>query len=88
MVRTILFEGKVTIAGQLVDFRIYKNKGEDVKEHYSFEINPEVKDASQATFYHGDIQNADNLDDLLFRFNQFQGMFSKIVDMRFNNNYY
>ncbi len=87
MKKTIIFEGKVTLAGQLVDFRIYKNEGEDVKTYYSFEINPEVKDASQATFYCGGIQRAEKLEDLLFQFHNFQGMFSKIVDMRFNRNY-
>ncbi len=87
MKNTIIFEGKVTIAEQLVDFRIYKNEGEDIVSYYSFEINPEVKDVSQATFYNGAIQRNENLADLLFQFRQFQGMFSKIVDMRFNSHY-
>lgn len=87
MKKTIIFEGKVTLAGQLVDFRIYKNEGEDVKTYYSFEINPEVKDARQATFYNGEIQRAEKLEDLLFQFHNFQGMYSEIVDMRFNGQY-
>lgn len=87
MKKTIILEGKVTIAEQLVDFRIYKNEGEEIKTYYSFEINPEVKDVSQATFYNGAIQRNENLADLLFQFRQYQGMYSKIVDMRFNKHY-
>ena len=87
MKKQIVFEGKVTIASQLVDFRIYNNTGADIVPHYSFEINPEVRDASQVDFYRGAIQRAEKLKDLLFQFHNYQGMFSTIVEMRFNTNF-
>ncbi len=86
MERTILFEGKVTLADKLVDFRIYKDD-EEGSISYSYDVNPQVRDASQGGFHVGEIQRADNLERLLFRFNQFQKEFSKIVDMRFNRDY-
>ena len=87
MNRQILFEGKVTLGDQLVDFRIYKNMEEDIITHYSFEINPEVRDVNQAGFHNGDTQRGEDLEGLLFRFRQFQGEFSKIVETRKNENY-
>ena len=85
MARTILFEGKVTLADKLVDFRIYKDEEESIS--YSYEVNPQVRDASQGGFHVGEIQRADNLERLLFRFNQFQKEFSKIVEARENKNF-
>ena len=87
MARTILFEGKVTLANQLVDFRIYKNQDVNIKDHYSFEVNPEVKDVSQVSFYNGGIQLAGDLESLLFQFKQFQKLFTQIDAMRFNTNF-
>lgn len=86
MARTILFEGKVTLADKLVDFRIYKNE-EEGNSFYSYEINPEVRDASQGGFHVGEIQRADNLERLLSRFKQFEKEFSKIVEARENKNF-
>ncbi len=87
MDRTIIFEGKVTLANQLVDFRIYKNTGVDIIDHYSFEINPEVRDASQADFHRGEIQRAETIEKLFSRFKMFQLEFTNIVEQRENTEF-
>ena len=84
MKRTILFEGKVTLANQLVDFRIYKNEGDSIITHYSFDVNPEVKDVKQADFHNGETKRAEDLEHLLSRFRIFQSEFTQIVDTREN----
>ncbi len=87
MERTIIFEGKVTLADKLVDFRIYKNE-EDGNITYSYEVNPEVRDANQGGFHRGKTLRANNLEDLLFQFrNVFQKEFTEIVETRANENY-
>lgn len=83
MEKIILFEGKVTLAGKLVDFRIYKNE-EDGFMYYSYEVNPEVKDVNQADYHRGETLRANTIEDLFFRFKQFQGEFKEINGMRFN----
>ena len=84
MTRTILFEGKVTIAGQLVDFRIYKNQGSEIIPHYSFEINPEIKDVDQIDYYRGGIQMAEDLESLFAHFEEFRGLIKQIDTTRIN----
>ena len=84
MNRQILFEGKVTLADQLVNFRIYKNEGDEIVTHYSFEINPEVKDANRTGYHTGDIQRTTSLEQLLSQFRQFQSEIKNVGDMRFN----
>lgn len=87
MKRTILFEGKVTLADKLVDFRIYKNE-EECDSIYSYEVNPEVRDANQGGFHRGKTLRANNLEDLLFQFRSvFQKEFSNIVETRRNENF-
>lgn len=87
MAKIILFEGKVNLADKLLDFRIYRNE-EHGNKYYSYEVNPEVRDASQADFHRGKTLWADNLEDLLFQFrNVFQKEFTQVIDMRFNKNY-
>lgn len=83
MEKKILFEGKVLLAGQLVDFRIYKNQDVDAI-YYSYDVNPEVRDASQADYHNGETKRANDLETLLFRFNSFQKEFTKIVEQREN----
>lgn len=86
MEKQILFEGKVLLAGELVDFRIYKNVDEDCV-YYSYDVNPEVKDETQADFHNGEIKRAKDLETLLFRFNMFQNEFTNIVERRENENF-
>lgn len=86
MKKQILFEGKVQLAEQLVDFRIYKNVDEDCV-YYSYDVNPEVRDETQADFHNGETKRAKDLDTLLFRFNIFRKEFTKIVDWRKNENF-
>ena len=86
--KTIIFEGKITIGGQLVDVRIYKECDENgVLMYYSYEINPEVKSADQADFHCGKIQRAEDLETLLFRIKMFQDEIKQVDKMRFNTNY-
>lgn len=84
MARIILFEGKVILAGMLVDFRIYRHDDKEVPTYYSFDINPEVRDVNQAYFHNGGTKMAQDLDTLLFRFRNFQGNFTQIVETRVN----
>lgn len=87
MARTILFEGKVTLADKLVDFRIYKNEDGEMT-CYSYDINPELRDASQMGYHNGDSKIAQNLEDLLYQFKHvFQREFKQIVETRENKNY-
>lgn len=86
MEKIILFEGKVQLAGQLVDFRIYKNEDEDIV-YYSYDVNPEVRDETQADYHNGEIKRAKDLETLLSRFNMFQKEFTKIVDHRDNKSF-
>ena len=86
MEKKILFEGKVQLAGQLVDFRIYKNVDANLT-YYSYDVNPEVRDETQADYHNGEIKRAKDLETLLSRFNMFKNEFSKIVDQRINENY-
>lgn len=84
MAKIILFEGKVALAGMLVDFRIYKHNDEEVPTYYSFDVNPEVRDVKQAGFHNGGTKMAQDLDTLLFRFKNFQGNFTQIVETQIN----
>ena len=86
MEKHILFEGKVLLAGELVDFRIYKNVDVD-NVFYSYDVNPEVIDENQMDYHNGDTKRALDLETLLFRFNSFKNEFTKIVDCRKNNNF-
>lgn len=87
MEKTIIFEGKVTLAEMLVDFRIYRNEDEGMK-YYSYEVNPEVRDASQGDFHRGETLRANKLEDLLFQFKSvFQKQFTRIVETRENKNF-
>ena len=87
MNKQVLFDGKVTLGNQLVDFRIYKNEGRDIVTYYSFDVNPEVKDVTQADYHNGETKRAEDLATLLFRFNEFQQEFTQIDAMRFNVNF-
>lgn len=86
MEKHILFEGKVLLAGELVDFRIYKNVDEDCV-YYSYDVNPEVRDETQIGFHNGATKRAHDLEELLFRFNIFQKEFTNIVERRENENF-
>lgn len=86
MEKKILFEGKVQLAGLLVDFRIYKNEDTDIT-YYSYDVNPEVRDETQADYHNGEIKRAKDLETLLFRFNIFQKEFSNIVAHRENESF-
>lgn len=86
MEKQILFEGKVQLAGEWVDFRIYKNVDEDCV-YYSYDVNPEVKDETQADFHNGEIKRAKDLETLLFRYNMFQKEFTRIAARRKNENF-
>ncbi len=86
MKKAILFEGKVVIAGQVVDFRIYKIEDGGIT-YYTYEIEPELRDVNQMDFPRGESQMAHDLESLLFRFRIFQEGFRQIVDTRHNVNF-
>ena len=83
MEKQILFEGKVLLAGELVDFRIYKNVDEDCV-YYSYDVNPEVRDETQADFHNGETKRAKDLETLPSRLKIFQNEFTKIIEQREN----
>ena len=88
MNKKVLFEGKVTLGDRVVDFRIYKNEGEDIKTHYSFETNPQVRNEDQLDFHLGETTRAMTLEDLLSRFSDtYQKEFTTIVEERPNHNF-
>lgn len=84
MKRTILFEAKVTLGDRIVDFRIYKNEGEDIVAHYSYDFNPQVRDKEQMDFHLGEFMDAETLEHLLSRFHIYQSEFTTIVEERPN----
>ena len=86
MKKNILFEGKVIIAGQMVDFRIYKIEDGGMI-YYTYEIEPELRDVNQVDFPRGESQMAHDLESLFCRFRIFQGQFKQIVETRPNVNY-
>lgn len=83
MKKSILFEGKVVIAGQVVDFRIYKIEDGGMT-YYTYDINPELRDEHQMDFSNGESKMEHDLESLLFRFGIFKGGFSHIVETRPN----
>ena len=83
MKKTILFEGKVVIAGQVVDFRIYKIEDGGMI-YYTYDIDPELRDESQIDFPNGGSKMAHDLESLLLRFRIFKGGFKQIVATRPN----
>ena len=84
MNKKVLFEGKVTLGDRVVDFRIYKNEGDDVLTHYSYDFNPQVRDKEQCGFHVGEIMCAETLEHLLFRFKTYQSEFTTIIEERPN----
>lgn len=87
MNKKVLFEGKVTLGDRVVDFRIYKNEGENIKTHYSYDFNPQVRDKEQIGFHVGEIMCAETLEHLLSRFHTYQSEFTTIVEERPNTNF-
>lgn len=88
--KQIIYEGKVVIAGHLVDFRIFKEfdeKGEFMG--YSYATNPQLKDKDQADFHDGETLRAMDLETLLFRFmHSYLPEFKEIIAERENPNYF
>lgn len=87
MNKKVLFEGKVTLGDRIVDFRIYKNEGDDVLNHYSYDFNPQVSDKEQIDFHIRETMCAETLERLLFRFQIYQSEFTTIVEERPNPNF-
>lgn len=89
MERNIIFEGKVTIANRLVDFRIYEHKdGKGNLKYYSYATNPWLRDASQLDFHFGEILRGETLERLLFRFrSEYLKEFTQIAEEKENTNF-
>lgn len=86
--KEILFEGKVTLADKLVDFRIYKNQEEGTIPYYSYETNPQLRNADQLDFHTGQTTRAKTLEDLLHQFTYtYKTEFTNIVKERINPNF-
>lgn len=69
MERIVIFEGKVTLADRLVDFRIYKHSDkENGMEYYSYATNPWLRNRDQGVFHLGETLRSDTLSGLLYRF--------------------
>lgn len=69
MKKIVIFEGKVTLADRMVDFRIYKHTDNDNgSEYYSYATNPWLRNKDQAGFHFGETLRAETLEELLFRF--------------------
>ena len=83
--KQVLFEGKITLSDQLVDFRIYKNEGPNIKTYYSFDTNPQVRNIDQADFHVGGTMRDETVEGLLHRFKHtYQKEFTEIVEKRAN----
>lgn len=85
----ILFEGKVTLANHLVDFRIFKEYDEEGNFlYYSYATNPQLRNIDQAEFHNGKTLRDQNLEELLFEFeNCYKQEFFEIVEERENPDY-
>lgn len=87
MNKKVLFEGKVTLGDRVVDFRIYKNEGVDIKTHYSYDFNPQVRDKEQIDFHVGETMCVETLEHSLSRFKTYQSEFTTIIEERPNPNF-
>ncbi len=67
-----------------VDMHIYYNYGGGVRPHYSFDINPQVRDEHQPTFHIGETMMAFTLEDLMAHMELYQRDFRHIVEQRDN----
>lgn len=87
--KQILFEGKVTLADRLVDFRIFKEFDEEGNFlYYSYATNPQLRDKNQMDFHSGQTLRDPNLEELLFKFEHcYKREFSEIVEERENPDY-
>lgn len=85
MSKTILANFKDTICDYSVDVRFYKEDN----NLFSFAINPELRDAAQATFHSSGETFMDNdLEGLLFKYEScFKKEFQKVEEVRENFNF-
>lgn len=89
MKKIVIFEGKVTLADRLVDFRIYKHTDkENGIEYYSYATNPWLRNKDQADFHFGETLRASTLEELLYRFmSVYSREFTDIAEEKENNDF-
>lgn len=89
MKKIVIFEGKVTLADRLVDFRIYKHTDkENGIEYYSYATNPWLRNKDQADFHFGETLRASTLEELLFRFmSVYRSEFTDIAEEKENTDF-
>lgn len=85
MDRIILSSGKMQLGDCQVDMHIYYNFGDGVRPHYSFDINPQVRDEHQLTFHIGETMMAFSLENLISQMEVYKSEFHHIVELRDND---
>lgn len=59
----------------------------DIKTHYSYDFNPQVRDKEQIDFHVGETMCAETLEHLLSHFKTYQSEFTTIIEERPNPNF-
>ncbi len=86
MKRDVIFEGKIQVAGNWVDLRIYKVYEEESPSEFSYEwqINPILIDMSQMDPHRGGINLGHDLEDILFHIKMYQDEIREVKRMEQN----
>ncbi len=87
MKKTVLFEGKTTMAGMDVALKIYRVE-DDEQSYYEWDYNPYLLvDESQIDVHNGEIKRGKTLEELLFRINSYKNEIRKIKEIRPNKSF-
>lgn len=88
MKKNVIFEGKVFLGDQEVDFRIYKVDGDkNMPTHFEYGFNPQVKDEHQVCFHLGESLRDKDLENLLYKFKNYKNEFTHVVEKQINPNF-
>ncbi len=86
MKKTILFEGKTTMAGMDVALKIYRVE-EYEQSYYEWDYNPHLVDENQMDVHYGDINKGKTLEELLSHINSYKNEIRKIKEIRPNKSF-
>ena len=86
MKKTLLFEGKTAMGGRDVDIKIFRVEDGDSK-YYEWDYNPYLVDESQMDVHRGGINMGNDLEEILFRINEYKNEMRKIKEVKENPNF-
>ncbi len=86
MKKTVLFEGKTTMAGMDVALKIYRVDDEE-QSYYEWDYNPHLVDENQKEVHNGEIKRGNTLEELLSHINSYKNEIRKIKEIRPNKSF-